>query len=182
MIRPFCQSFVSGQHQAVWIAPGIGHMQEFQIRDHVLIVERDAVKLFQQVKRNMRLPVFNRRADDSEITGGTKRVHFVPQSFDILFRSPGHRLYVPAIDRMGRDQVSMHEQQDAQPFHTAIPRRPPLRNLIVRTVNMAQSTFAYSSVTGTCKFSWPPSCAQTIRFCLLLPVTGLPRDPSPRAA
>ena len=57
------QILAARQHQAARIAAGIGDAQQFEITDDVLVVDRFAVKLFEQRKYRVRLERVDRFAD-----------------------------------------------------------------------------------------------------------------------
>ena len=56
------QWFVMSQQQTTRIATGVVLLHQFQITDDVMVVDTDAMKLFQQVEPDVRFELFGRAA------------------------------------------------------------------------------------------------------------------------
>ena len=56
------QWFVMSQQQAARITTGIVLLHQFQITDDVMVIDTDAMKLFQQVEPDVRFELFGRAA------------------------------------------------------------------------------------------------------------------------
>ena len=55
------QRLVARQQQAARIAAGVRQLQQLEVADDVLVEDRDVVEAFEQVERDVRLPVGDRR-------------------------------------------------------------------------------------------------------------------------
>ena len=71
------QRLVVRQHQAARIAAGVRLPQQLQVADDVLVVEGDAVELFEQVEGDVRLPLFDFLADLAQVVRDAQRPHVV---------------------------------------------------------------------------------------------------------
>ena len=64
--------------QTARVTSGVGLLHQLEIADDVLIVERVAVKFFQQIESDVRLAFQNCIADDAEVVIDADRRDFVP--------------------------------------------------------------------------------------------------------
>jgi hypothetical protein len=73
----FGQRLVARDHHAARIAAGVRLLHQLEERDDVLIVRDNALKLFEQVERDVGLPIRDRGAQIRKIIQQPERAHFV---------------------------------------------------------------------------------------------------------
>ncbi len=71
------QVLASRQHQATWIATGIGNAHQLEITDDVLIVDDFAVELLEQAESDIRLPAVDFITDGLELVMHAERANLV---------------------------------------------------------------------------------------------------------
>ncbi len=118
------QALVASQHQAARIAAGVGYPQEFKVGHDVLIIDRDPVEFLEEVEGDLRLPLFDRLPNHGQVIAQAQGLHLmshVPERRDdVILRLPldGREIHTfPGLLR--RDQVFVHERQDAEFLHRA---------------------------------------------------------------
>ncbi len=102
--------------------------------DDVLVEDRDIVESFEQVERDVGLPAGRGAPDVAEVVVDAERLHLMAHGLergdDVVFGAPGSRGEIGAFrDRFGRNEVPVHEREDAQlrPAHNATRWRPLCR-------------------------------------------------------
>ncbi len=114
----FAQRLVVGKHQAARVASGVRLPQQFQKADNVLVVQRDAVKFFEHVEGDVRLPLLDLLADLAEVVENAQRTHVVPhfaeRGDDVELALPFENLLVGVpLKAIRRHEVRVHQHQDA---------------------------------------------------------------------
>ena len=111
------EDFVARQHQPPRVTAGIGHVQQFQIRHDVLVVDRHPIELFEQIEGDVRLPVFDGRAQHAEIALDPQRrdvmAELAERGDHIVFRLPLGAGHVLPGEGLGRHQIFVHQDEDA---------------------------------------------------------------------
>ncbi len=101
----------------------------------MLIVDGHSVELFQQIERDVRLPIVDGRANYPQIALHPDRLHLMAELSqrrnNVVLRSPFHRLQIMTIHMVRRDEVFVHEDEHAQSLHKATRCRPLLKKFIV---------------------------------------------------
>ncbi len=144
------QILAARQHQPARIAAGIRHVHQFEIADDILIVDRLAAKLFKQREHDVGLPGVDLFADRLELVVNAERTDIVTggaqRRDDVILRLPDvDFLLGVALARFRRDQIRMHEHQDAKLLHSAIhlrrdgPRSACMVFAVNKTVNSVSS-------------------------------------------
>ena len=122
------EDFVARQHEPPRVTAGIGHVQQFEIRHDVLVVHRHPIELFKQIEGDVRLPLFDRRAQHPEIALDPQRRDRMPELAQrgdhIIFRLPLGAAHVLPREGLRRDQIFVHQHENAEPLHTATRCRP----------------------------------------------------------
>jgi hypothetical protein len=98
--------------------------EQLQVADDVLVIDRDAVKLLQQIEGDVRLPLLDRLAELSQIVPQAERPHFVPQfpqrRNDVKLGFPRLDLLLGvSLQAVGRDEVFVHQDQHSKFSHSA---------------------------------------------------------------
>ncbi len=118
------QVLAAREHEPARIAAGIGHPQQFEIARDVLVIDRFAVKLLEQIENDVRFPALDLVADRLEFVLDAERPHLVAGSAQrahhVVFRLPFvYFLLAVPLERIGGHQFRMHEHQNAQALHNA---------------------------------------------------------------
>ena len=71
--------FVVGQHQTTRITTCIGLLHQFQIRSDVLVVDRNTMKLFEQIKDDAGFPFEQPASDDTRIIANAELLQIVTE-------------------------------------------------------------------------------------------------------
>ncbi len=125
------QRLVPRQHEAAWIAAGVGDAHQLEVGHHVLVVDRPPVELLQQIKRDMGLPILDGRTNHFQIALDPERLHLMAEfpkgGHDIVFGFPGRPFKVLSVQLVGRDKIFMHQHKHAQSSHSATLCRPLCR-------------------------------------------------------
>ena len=123
MIREdhFCKGFVMREGHPSRVAAGVSLLHQLEITNHVLVVKWIAVKLFEQVEGDVRFVLHQRITNYVELIVESDWVDLMSHSlqrgthvvlsfyFDLFF-------ITEAIERIGWDEILMHQNNDAELF------------------------------------------------------------------
>ena len=118
------EPLVPRQHDAAGITACIGHPQELQVADHVLVVGGLSVELLQEVEGDVGFPLLDGLADDGEVAPDAEGLHlvahFLERPDDIELHAPGRGGGIDALGDLRWNQVFVDEGQDSHSFHGII--------------------------------------------------------------
>ena len=128
------QRLVAREQQPARIAARVGQLQQLEMRDDVLIEDRDVVEALEQIEGDVRLP-FGRQAPDlAEVVVDAQRLdlmtHRRQRGDDVVLGPPRRRCDVGAFRDLGRrNQMAMDERDDPHlgDAHSATRCRPLCR-------------------------------------------------------
>src|SRR4029079_6779011 len=58
---------VAREHEAARVAAGVRHVEQLEVRDDVLVEDRDVLEVLEQVEDDVRLELLDAGADDAEV-------------------------------------------------------------------------------------------------------------------
>ena len=107
------------QSQAARITTGVWLFQKFKVTDHMLIKERVAIEVFEEIERYVWLMLFSSLADYRKIALEANGVDLVSHRLkcrdDVIFRSPGLLLFLdPFLDAFRRHQLMAQQHEDSE--------------------------------------------------------------------
>ena len=122
-------ALVARQHQAARVAAGVGHAQQLEVADHVLVVDRHVVEVLQQVEDHVRLQLGRAAVRIAPRSLPTPRhctswPELAQRADDVELGLPFDVGDVDALHVVGRHQLLVHQGQQAQLLHRATRCRP----------------------------------------------------------
>src|SRR5262249_1243632 len=134
-------------------------VEQLEVRDDVLVVDRDVLEVLEEVEHDVGPEAFDRRPDDAQVGADAETLDLVaerPERLpDEVLGPPFHGVEVGVAGLVGRNGPAVHARQDlelagpALAVHSATRWRPLCRKFIVWTVRRtAKSSFACGSGTA----------------------------------
>jgi hypothetical protein len=113
------QRLVPRQQESPRVAARVGQLEQLEVRDDVLVKDRDVIEPFEQVEGDVRLPLGREPADFSQVVVDAECLHLVAEAGqgrdDVVLRPPRSRHDVGALlDLVRRNQVAVNEREHPQ--------------------------------------------------------------------